>query len=56
MSNIRDAYEQGIGFYNAGDVEGLVNLYTEDATRVTPSGTFEGRAAIHEAALGEDAS
>ena len=49
MSSIRDAYEQGIGFYNAGDVEGLVNLYTEDATRVTPFGTFEGRAAIHEA-------
>ena len=49
MSSIRDAYEQGIGFYNAGDVEGLVNLYTEDATRVTPFGTFEGRAAIREA-------
>ena len=49
MSSIRDAYEQAIGFYNAGDVEGLVNLYTEDATRVTPFGTFEGRAAIREA-------
>ena len=49
MSSIRDAYEQGIGFYNAGDVEGLVNLHTEDATLVTPFGTFEGRAAIREA-------
>ena len=38
MSSIRDAYKQGIGFYNAGDVEGLVNLCTEDATRVTPLG------------------
>jgi predicted ester cyclase len=56
MSSIRDAYEQGIGFYNAGDVEGLVNLYTENATRVTPSGTFEGRAAIHEAASREKAA
>ena len=56
MSSIRDAYEQGIGFYNAGDVEGLVNLYTEDATRVTPMGTFEGRAAIHEAASREKAA
>ena len=56
MSSIRDAYEQGIGFYNAGDVEGLVNLCTEDATRVTPSGTFEGRAAIHEAASREKAA
>jgi len=50
MSSIRDAYEQAAQLYNAGDVEGLVNLYTEDATRVTPLGTFEGRAAIHEAA------
>jgi predicted ester cyclase len=49
MSSIRDAYEQGIGFYNAGDVEGMINLYTEDATRVAPFGTFEGRAAIREA-------
>jgi predicted ester cyclase len=49
MSSIRDAYEQGNGFYNAGDVEGLVNLYTEDATLVRPSGTFEGRAAIRDA-------
>ncbi len=48
MSSIRATYEQGIGFYNAGDVEGLVNLHTEDATLVTPFGTFEGRAAIHE--------
>ena len=49
MSSLRDAYEQGIGFYNAGDVESMVNLYTEDATRVAPFGTFEGRAAIREA-------
>jgi predicted ester cyclase len=56
MSSIRDAYEQGIGFYNAGDVEGLVNLYTEDATRVTPFGTFEGRAAIYEALSGDKAA
>ena len=48
MSSIRDAYEQGIGFYNTGDVESLVNLYTEDATRVAPFGTFKGRAAIRE--------
>lgn len=56
MSSIRDAYEQGIGFYNAGDVEGLVNLYPEDATRVTPFGTFEGRAAIYEAASRDKAA
>jgi len=49
MSGVRDLAEQGTQLYNAGDVEGLVNLYTEDATLVNPFGTFEGRAAIHEA-------
>lgn len=49
MSSLRDLAEQGFQLYNAGDVEGLVHLYTEDATLVTPWGTFEGRAAIHEA-------
>jgi uncharacterized protein (TIGR02246 family) len=49
MSSIRDLAGQRVQLYNAGDVEGLVNLYTEDATLVTPDGTFEGRAAIREA-------
>ncbi len=49
MSSIKDQAEQGAQLYNAGDVEGLVNLYTEDATLVTPFGTAQGRAAIHEA-------
>ena len=49
MSSIKDQAEQGAQLYNAGDVEGLVNLYTEDATLVTPFGTAQGRAAIREA-------
>ena len=53
MSSIRDLAGQRAQLYNAGDVEGLANLYTEDATLVTPDGTFEGRAAIHEA-MGRD--
>ena len=48
MSSLRDLAEQGVQLFNAGDVEGLVNLYTEDATLVSPVGTFKGRAAIHE--------
>ena len=56
MSSLRDLAEQGVQLFNAGDVEGLVNLFTEDATRVTPFGTFEGRAAIHEAASREKAA
>ena len=48
MSSLRDFAEQAIQLYNAGDVGGYVNFYTEDATLVTPFGTFEGRAAIRE--------
>ena len=48
MGSIRDLAGQRAQLYNAGDVEGLVNFYTEAATLVTPDGTFEGRAAIHE--------
>ena len=56
MSGLRDLAEQGVQLFNAGDVEGLVDLFTEDATRVTPFGTFEGRAAILEAASREKAA
>ena len=56
MSSLRDLAEQGVQLFNAGDVEGLVDLFTEDATRVTPFGTFKGRAAIHEAASREKAA
>ena len=56
MSSLGDLAEQGVQLFNAGDVEGLVDLYTEDATRVTPFGTFKGRAAIHEAASREKAA
>jgi len=46
--SLKDLAAQGYQLYNAGDLEGLVNQYTEDATLVTPAGTFKGRAAIHE--------
>lgn len=38
MSSTRDAYERVIQLYNAGDLEGLVNTYAEDAILVTPDG------------------
>jgi predicted ester cyclase len=56
MSSLKDLVEQGYQLINAGDVEGIVDLFTEDATRVTPFGTFEGRAAIHEAVSREQAA
>ena len=48
MSSIRDAYEQAMGFYNAGDLNGLADAYTEDAVLVSPNGTVQGHAAIRE--------
>jgi ketosteroid isomerase-like protein len=35
MSSAREAYERAVKLYNAGDLEGLVNCYTEDATVYT---------------------
>ena len=48
MSSAREAYERVVQLYNAGDLEGIVNSFTEDGVLVTPYGTFEGRAAIRE--------
>ena len=48
VSSTRDQYERVLQLYNAGDLEGLVNSYTEDAMLVTPDGTAQGRAAILE--------
>ena len=48
MSSNRDEYERAAQLYNAGDVEGFVDTYTEDAVLVSPFGTAQGRAAIRE--------
>jgi predicted ester cyclase len=48
MSSVRDTYEQSMGFYNAGDLDGLADCYTEDAVVVSPDGTIQGRDAIRE--------
>ncbi|HTT50399.1 MAG TPA: ester cyclase [Streptosporangiaceae bacterium] len=48
MTSGRDVYEQAIGSYNAGDLDGLAEAYTEDAVLVSPDGTAQGQAAIRE--------
>lgn len=48
MSSISDEYQQAIQLYNAGDLERLVNLFSEDAVLVTPYGTAHGPTAIRE--------
>ena len=56
MSGNRDEYERRIRLYNAGDVEGVADCFTEDAMVVTPFGTAEGRAAILEFLRGDKAA
>jgi steroid delta-isomerase-like uncharacterized protein len=34
--------------YNAGDLDGVMDLYAEDAVQLMPEGWFEGREAIRE--------
>lgn len=49
MSSISDEYEQAIQLYNAGDIDGYVSSYADDAVMALPRGIFRGRAAIREA-------
>jgi predicted ester cyclase len=39
---------RGLKLYNAGDVDGYANEYTEDAVLTRPDGTVEGRTAIRD--------
>ncbi|HEY6427520.1 MAG TPA: ester cyclase [Acidimicrobiales bacterium] len=41
-----DLLQKAIGLYNAGDLNGFVNEYAEDAVVVTPDGSAQGRDAI----------
>lgn len=39
----RDLLERAVAVYNAGDLDGYVDLYADDAVLTTPEGTFKGR-------------
>jgi predicted ester cyclase len=40
--------ERCVELYNAGDLDGYMDLYAEDAVQTMPDGTFTGRSAIRE--------
>ena len=46
MDRYRDLLEQYIERYNAGDLDGVMDLYAEDAVQLMPDGTFRGWAVI----------
>ena len=48
MSANSELLDEYVELYNAGDLDGVMDLYAEDATQLMPEGLFEGRAAIRE--------
>ena len=48
MDRYRGLLERYVELYNAGDLDGVMDLYAEDAVQLMPDGTFEGRSAIRD--------
>jgi steroid delta-isomerase-like uncharacterized protein len=46
MDRYRGLLERYIELYNAADLDGVMDLYADDAVQLMPDGTFQGRAAI----------
>jgi predicted ester cyclase len=44
----RGLLERYVELYNAGDLDGVMDLYADDAVQVMPDGRFEGRSVIGE--------
>jgi steroid delta-isomerase-like uncharacterized protein len=44
----RSLLQRYVDLYNAGDLDGVMDLYAKDAVQLMPDGTFEGRGAIRE--------
>lgn len=48
MSAYRELLDRYVVLYNAGDLDGVIDLYADDAVQGMPDGIFEGRSAIHD--------
>jgi steroid delta-isomerase-like uncharacterized protein len=48
MGANKELLEQYVERYNAGDLDGVMDLYADDAVQIMPEGTFEGRSVIRE--------
>jgi ketosteroid isomerase-like protein len=46
MSANRELLDLYVERYNAGDLDGVIDLYADDAVQNMPDGSFEGRGAI----------
>lgn len=48
MSANRELLDRYVERYNEGDLDGVMDLYAEDAVQVMPDGTYEGWSAVRE--------
>jgi steroid delta-isomerase-like uncharacterized protein len=48
MSAYRELLDRYVELYNAGDLDGVIDLYAQDAVQNMPDGSFHGRSAIRE--------
>jgi len=48
MSANRQLLDRYVELYNAVDLDGVLDLYADDAVQGMPDGVFEGRSAIHD--------
>jgi ketosteroid isomerase-like protein len=48
MERYRSLLERYVELYNAGDLDGVMDLYAEDSVQLMPDGSFEGRSAIRD--------
>jgi steroid delta-isomerase-like uncharacterized protein len=48
MERYRSLLERYVELYNAGDLDGVMDLYAEDSVQLMADGAFEGRSAIHD--------
>jgi steroid delta-isomerase-like uncharacterized protein len=46
MSANRNLLDRYVELYNAGDLDGVIDLYADDAVQNMPDGSFEGRSTI----------
>jgi predicted ester cyclase len=48
MEHHKALLERYVERYNAGDLDGVMELYAEESVQLMPDGTFKGRAAIRD--------
>jgi steroid delta-isomerase-like uncharacterized protein len=56
MDRYRGLLDRYVELYNAGDLDGVMDLYAEDSVQLMPDGLFTGRAAIKDRLAKEMAS